>query len=161
MLNEKRAGVQPRALASGRPANSLRISSHTPRNVAGTERGVRPIGDWSTASARLMVFGTRIESCGPGVSATSFSCLRSAGKNTFCTRVLLPEPLTPATTHMRPTGTRNVTFCRLLARAPSSSSHASAIGRFGRTTPSGSRSARPVGEASHAKTAAGVPSAMM
>ena len=45
LLNEKRAGPKPRTFASGVAAKSLRISSQTPRNVAGTERGVRPIGD--------------------------------------------------------------------------------------------------------------------
>ncbi len=58
----------------------------------------------------------------------------------------MPEPLTPATTHMRPTGTRKSTSCRLFARAPESSIHASAIGRFGRSTRAVSSSARAVGE---------------
>ena len=46
VLNEKRAGPKPRTFASGVAAKSLRrISSQMPRNVAGTERGVRPMGD--------------------------------------------------------------------------------------------------------------------
>ena len=49
----------------------------------------------------------------------------------------------------------------LFAFAPSSSSHASAMGRGGRTRPIGSRIARPVGEASEASTATGSPSATM
>src|SRR5690554_3443434 len=44
-LNENRPGLYARILASGMPANRLRISEKTPVYVAGLERGVRPIGD--------------------------------------------------------------------------------------------------------------------
>jgi hypothetical protein len=79
LLKEKRAGVYPRVLASGSDAKSFRISSHTPRNVAGTLRGVLPMGDWSTASARFTALVPLIDAKGPGCGATSFSARRSAG----------------------------------------------------------------------------------
>ena len=53
-LKEKRAGAKPCTMASAVAAYSLRIGSQMPRNVAGTERGVRPIGLWSTLTARMM-----------------------------------------------------------------------------------------------------------
>ncbi|CPU65691.1 Uncharacterised protein [Mycobacteroides abscessus] len=49
-LNENRPGVYPRTLASVVSANSLRTWSHTPVYVAGFDRGVRPIGPWSTCT---------------------------------------------------------------------------------------------------------------
>ena len=45
VLNENLAAENPRTFASGVEAKSFRTSFHTPRNVAGTERGVRPMGD--------------------------------------------------------------------------------------------------------------------
>ncbi len=45
VLNEKRAGSKPRSFASGVLAKIRRTWSQIPKNVAGTERGVRPIGD--------------------------------------------------------------------------------------------------------------------
>jgi hypothetical protein len=45
VLNENRAWPKPRTCASGVAAKRRRRSSQIPRNVAGTERGVRPIGD--------------------------------------------------------------------------------------------------------------------
>ena len=44
-------GVYPRSLESVVFANNLRISSNTLVYVAGLERGVRPIGDWSIMMA--------------------------------------------------------------------------------------------------------------
>src|ERR1700761_4541936 len=48
VLKEKREAVYPRIFASGREAKKPRITSKMPRYVAGVERGVLPIGDWST-----------------------------------------------------------------------------------------------------------------
>jgi hypothetical protein len=79
LLNEKRAGVKPCVWASGHFAKIRRTSSQTPRKVAGTDRGVRPIGDWSTAIARRRLLGTRMRSCAPGSGPASFSALRTAG----------------------------------------------------------------------------------
>ena len=44
----------------------------------------------------------------------------------------LPDPLTPATTVMRPAGMRSVALFKLFAVAPESSVQRSATGRFGR-----------------------------
>src|SRR5580658_3982008 len=49
VLNEKRDAVYPRILDSGSDAKNFRIRSKIPRYVAGVERGVLPIGDWSTS----------------------------------------------------------------------------------------------------------------
>ena len=45
LLNENRAGLNPLIRASGTCANSCRIVSKKPTYVAGTDLGVRPIGD--------------------------------------------------------------------------------------------------------------------
>ena len=45
------------------------------------------------------------------------------------TSVLLPEPLTPVTTVMTPSGKRAVRFCRLWLRAPSTVIHLPVSGR--------------------------------
>ena len=46
-LKEKRFDLKPRIFDSCVEANSSRISVNTPVYVAGLERGVRPMGDWS------------------------------------------------------------------------------------------------------------------
>jgi hypothetical protein len=51
-LKENRDRPYPRIFASGRLANNSRMSSQNPTYVAGHERGVLPIGAWSTSSAR-------------------------------------------------------------------------------------------------------------
>src|SRR5450631_645308 len=124
VLKEKRAAEKPRARASGVAANTRRISSHNPRKVAGTLRGVRPMGDWSTASTRRSPPRPESVVKAPGGGVTRPSAARTAGKRTCRTRVLLPLPETPATTVSRPNGRRRSTPARLLALAPRSSSHA-------------------------------------
>src|SRR3989344_7065750 len=52
-LKLKRPGPQPRARASSVMANISRMCVQAPVYVAGFERGVRPIGDWSIRMARL------------------------------------------------------------------------------------------------------------
>src|ERR1017187_6918200 len=49
VLNEKRDAVYPRIFDSGSEAKNFLIWSNIPRYVAGVERGVLPIGDWSTS----------------------------------------------------------------------------------------------------------------
>src|SRR5882672_8376941 len=49
-LKLKRPGPYPRTFAFGNCANSVRIWLNMPVYVAGFERGVRPIGDWTDAA---------------------------------------------------------------------------------------------------------------
>ena len=53
-LNEKWLAVRPRERASFVAANSSRIGSNALRYVTGFERGVRPIGAWSTSTTSVM-----------------------------------------------------------------------------------------------------------
>ena len=71
LLKEKRAASTPFSAAS-----SLRISSKNPKKVAGAERPVAVMGDWSTSTTR---------------SSYCFA-------NTSRIRLDLPEPATPVTT---------------------------------------------------------------
>ena len=48
-LKEKAFGPRPLTFASGREDNNERIRSQAPMYVAGDERGVLPIGLWSTS----------------------------------------------------------------------------------------------------------------
>ena len=48
-LKENLPALKPIVLASGVAANSSRMGVKTPVYVAGLERGVRPMGDWSMA----------------------------------------------------------------------------------------------------------------
>lgn len=91
----------------------------------------------------------------------SFSAWRTAGSNTCRTMVLLPEPLTPATTVIRPTGIVRVASFRLWARAPRSLIHRSASPRGARGGWNESDRARAVGEAGSERTSFGVPWATM
>src|ERR1017187_9867451 len=50
---ENRDGPYPRIFASGILAHTSRISSQNPTYAAGHERGVLPIGAWSTSSTRV------------------------------------------------------------------------------------------------------------
>src|SRR5580700_7848962 len=51
-LKEKRFDFQPRALASDVSANKSRMNVQAPVYVAGLERGVLPIADWSISTVR-------------------------------------------------------------------------------------------------------------
>ena len=46
-LKEKRPALKPRTLASCVSSKRRRMSLNTPVKVAGFDRGVRPMGDWS------------------------------------------------------------------------------------------------------------------
>ena len=99
----------------------------------------------------------------PASSATRPSFFRSAGKRTLCTSVLLPEPLTPATTTKRPSGTLEPhVFQIVLARA---GEHELGVALRDRRGLAGgaavSRARCPVGELGFASTSAGAPAATM
>jgi len=51
--------------ASGVRANSVRMKVKTPVYVAGFDRGVRPIGDWSMSMTLSMCWAPSMRSCAP------------------------------------------------------------------------------------------------
>ncbi len=71
-LKLKRPFLYPFAFASGVAANRSRIRSNTPVYVAGLDRGVRPIGDWSILITLSRCSTPSISLCFPGIQ----SCAR-------------------------------------------------------------------------------------
>jgi hypothetical protein len=65
-------------LLSGRPANHSRIGVKAPVYVAGLDRGVRPIGDWSMSMILSMCSSPSIRSCAPGASYAPFNLRATA-----------------------------------------------------------------------------------
>ena len=138
-------------------AKMRRISSQKPMYVAGQERGVLPIGVWSTSSTRSTLDAS--DRAAADQIAVATSCCRSACivladevlqfvYSTSRATVDLPEPDTPVTTTSRPSGTRTSTSCAgCAARCARSSSAACACRRRGAAAAgcaSGSRRNRPV-----------------
>ena len=94
------------------------MTSKRPVYVAGLERGVRPIGDWSTWMILSSWLRPRIVVCRPGCWRARCSRLPTALNRTSLTSVDLPEPLTPVTAVSTPSGTLTSIDFRLLAAAP-------------------------------------------
>ena len=121
VLKEKRDALKPATCASGVAAKSWRMTSQMPRNVAGTERGVRPMGDWSTATARASDSNPVSESCAPGSVGHEPELLAAAPATAPAARACScrsrsrrPPPMN------RPSGTPQLARrFRLCARAPS------------------------------------------
>src|SRR5438045_4714014 len=115
VLKEKRLAVQPRTRASVVSAKRRRIWSQKPTYVAGQERGVLPIGVWSTSSTRSIFFAplTDLQPIGFFATSEAYSTSRPS--------VDLPDPETPVTATRRPSGIATSTFFRLCseARCPS------------------------------------------
>lgn len=87
----------PRIFASFVPANMSLIKSNTPVYVAGFERGVLPIGDWSMFII-LSMFSSPFTSLHfPGFSFEPFRSLATLLYSISFTNVLFPEPETPVT----------------------------------------------------------------
>ena len=61
-LNENLPGLYPLIFASGNSLKRDRISVKTPVYVAGFERGVLPMGDWSTSMTLSTCFKPTMES---------------------------------------------------------------------------------------------------
>ena len=77
--------------------------------MAGFDRGVRPIGDWSMSITLSNASIPRTARCAPGFTRRSVAArLASALKMTSLTSVLLPEPATPVTQMNLPTGQLDV-----------------------------------------------------
>ena len=86
--------------------------------VAGFERGVRPIGDWSmsiTLSKRSIPSQL---ACSPGFTRIRCSRFASALKTISFTSVDFPEPETPVTVMNFPTGNSTSIAFRLCCVAP-------------------------------------------
>ena len=92
--------------------------SNTPVYVAGFERGVLPIGDWSMLTI-LSIFSRPFTSlhC-PGFSLEPFKSLAIVLYNISFTRVDFPEPETPVTQINCPSGNFTVISFRLCSDAP-------------------------------------------
>src|SRR6185295_6136666 len=118
----------PRSRARGTPANKSRIGVKRPVYVAGFERGVRPLGLWSTLTTLSNLSSTSISSKGAGSAELEYRWRAAARYRVSFTSVDLPEPETPVTQVRSPTGTVNVTPFRLLPRAPDTRNHCSGCG---------------------------------
>src|SRR2546428_833552 len=93
------------------------MASITPTYVAGTERGVRAVGDSSPSSAGGAWSQPR-RSAIPGGSGSRAIRAFSARYSTSRTSVDFPEPDTPVTQTRRPSGKSTVRSRRLWRRAP-------------------------------------------
>ena len=91
--------------------------SNSPMYVAGFDRGVRPIGDWSTS---MILSSWSRPSSAVRARPRRARCSRFATAlySTSLTSVDLPEPDTPVTHVSTPSGTRTSMFLRLCWLAP-------------------------------------------
>ena len=85
-----------------------RIWSNSLMYVAGFERGVRPIGDWSMSITLSSCSSPSIRSCAPGSAIAPFRSRPGRSRRMSPTSELLPEPETPVTQTNRPSGKRDV-----------------------------------------------------
>ena len=93
------------------------IKSNTPVYVAGFERGVLPIGDWSILII-LSIFSSPLISLHfPGFSDEPFSSFAIVLYNTSFTSVDFPEPETPVTHVNTPNGNFTLIFFKLFSVA--------------------------------------------
>jgi len=86
--------------------------------VAGFERGVRPIGDWSIAISLSRCSSPSIRSCAPGFPFAAVQVAAESSTRMSVTSELLPEPDTPVMHTSPPSRISTSTFFRLLWRAP-------------------------------------------
>ena len=87
--------------------------------MAGLDRGVRPIGDWSTEMILSSCSSPVIRLCAPARCRLRCRWLETALSSTSLTSVDLPEPDTPVTLHSTPSGNFTSIVCRLFSAAPS------------------------------------------
>ena len=94
--------------------------------VAGFDRGVRPIGDWSMSTTLSRCSSPSMRSWSPGLTLVApFRSRASASRMISLTSELLPDPDTPVTHTNLPSGRPTVMFARLLCRAPTTVSQLS------------------------------------
>src|SRR5580700_11401610 len=121
MLKEKCPEPNPRLRDSGREANKSRIPSKALMYVTGFERGVRPMGDWSTntTSSIYSAPSTRFHAVATGPEPLFGCCACDRARDsTSCSNVDFPEPETPVIATNILKGTTRSIFFRLCARAP-------------------------------------------
>ena len=85
--------------------------------------GVRPIGDWSMAMTLSSCSIPSMALCFPGMVWARFSFFASVLYKISFTRELLPEPDTPVTQVITPSGKFTSIFFRLFSAAPRTVSH--------------------------------------
>ena len=86
--------------------------------MAGFERGVRPMGDWSISITLSIRSIPSMARCFPGRSRAPQIRAASAGYRICVTRLDLPEPLTPVTATKRPSGKATSIVAQVVLRAP-------------------------------------------
>ncbi len=116
-LNENRLAEKPCILASCVCANRLRISVNTPVYVAGLERGVLPMGDWSISTTLSRCSKPKISLCLPTGFFAPFSSLARCLYKISLTSEDLPDPDTPVTAINLPKGKCTSMFFRLFSAA--------------------------------------------
>ena len=89
---------------SGSLVNNSRIRSNAPVKVAGFERGLRPIGDWSATTHFPIRPSPSIRSWAPGDSPAPWKWRASARRRMSSAKVDLPLPLGPHRQTSRPNG---------------------------------------------------------
>ena len=94
------------------------ITSNTPVYVAGFERGVLPIGDWSIFIILSTFSSPFISLHFPGFSFEPYISFATVLYNISLTSVLLPEPETPVTQINCPNGNFTFMFFKLCSVAP-------------------------------------------
>jgi len=109
----------PLIFASFVVANKSRIISNTPVYVAGFERGVLPIGDWSIFIILSMFSSPFTPLHLPGFSVEPFISFAIVLYKTSFTSVDFPEPETPVTHVNTPSGIFTLMFFKLFSCAPS------------------------------------------
>ena len=86
--------------------------------MAGFERGVRPMGDWSMATTLSTCSTPSMPACWPGVVRARWTLASIDCSRMSLTSVDFPEPDTPVTATKRPSGKATSMPWRLCSRAP-------------------------------------------
>ncbi len=94
------------------------MKSNTPVYVAGFERGVLPIGDWSIFIILSILFNPLTALHFPGFSFEPFNSFAIVLYKTSFTKVDFPEPETPVTQLNTPNGNFTLIFFKLFSVAP-------------------------------------------
>ena len=97
--------------------------------MAGFDRGVRPIGAWSTSTTLSMNSTPVMVWCNPGRLLARWTCLANDRRRMSFTRVDLPDPETPVTATNCPRGNETVMSLRLCSPAPWTTSWSPLLGR--------------------------------
>ena len=91
--------------------------------MAGFDRGVRPIGDWSMSITLSNASMPSMRPCAPDFRRALWSRFLSARRITSLTSVDLPEPDTPVTATNRPTGISTSMFLQVVLPRAADAQH--------------------------------------